>query len=180
MNQQGIAARYLIYLDHDLTLDDISNKNYLVNKELNLAYYEGIINSQTENSHGFICYSKKINYQIYRYIPELSQDTVQNIIRTKEANGKSSLSIISNYKKVVITDYGLDVDEIRLMKVSNHNRPGEYMKTFGIGLYTDVKNEIDLVEINGKAFPYQKNGDMINFNKPSIRSSNSRKFVFFF
>ena len=164
LNQQGIAARYLIYLDHDLTLDDISNKNYLVNKELNLAYYEGIINSQTENSHGFICYSKKINYQIYRYIPELSQDTVQNIIRTKEANGKSSLSIISNYKKVVITDYGLDVDEIRLMKVSNHNRPGEYMTTFGIGLYTDVKNEIDLVEINGKTFPYQKNGDMINFN----------------
>lgn len=74
LDREGIAARYVIYADDDLTIDDISNKHYVLNKELNLAYFEGITTSATQNNHGFIYYSKKINFQIYRYIPELSKD----------------------------------------------------------------------------------------------------------
>ena len=49
------------------------------------------------------------------------------------------------------------------MKVSKYG-PGGYMTYFGIGLYKDVKSEIDSAEINGKNFAYQKNNDMIIFN----------------
>ena len=38
LQKQGIATKFLIYLDDDLNLDDITNKNYVINKELNLAY----------------------------------------------------------------------------------------------------------------------------------------------
>ena len=163
LSNQGIAARYLIYLDSDLTIDEVTNKNYVVNKDLNLAYFEGITTQETENSHGYINYSKKFFIQIYKYIPELSQDKIQNIIRTKEANGKSAFNILSNYQKFVITDYGLDIDEIRFMKISNY-KPGQFLTEFGIGLYQDVKCEIDTVTINGKPFPYQKYDDSIHFN----------------
>ena len=163
LNEQGIATRYLIYLDSDLTLDDVSNKNYIINKDLNLAYFEGITTQETEKSHGFINYSKKIYFQTYKYIPELSQDKIQNIIRTKEANGKATLNIISNYKKLVITNYGLDIDEIRFMKVSNYDSR-DIMTGFQIGLYKDVKCEIDSITINGKPFPYQNNDDSIHFS----------------
>ena len=161
--RQGIATKFLIYLDNDLNLDDISNKNYTINKELNLAYFEGITTNETENYHGYINYSKKINYIIYRYIPELSKDSVQNIIRTQEQNKKSALNFIVNYKKVVITDYGQDIEEINLMKISNY-KPGQYLSNFSLGFYKDTKNEVDLVELNGKPYAYNKIGDSIEFN----------------
>ena len=164
LGNEGSVTRFLIYLDNDLTLDEVSNKNYVVNKDLNLAYFEGITTQQTQNSHGFIYYSKKIFFQTYKYIPELSQDKIQNIIRTKEANGKPTLNILSNYAKFVITDYGLDIDEIRYMKISNYREPGQYLSSFSIGLYKDVKCEIDSITINGKPFPYQKYDDAIHFN----------------
>ena len=63
-----------------------------------------------------------------------------------------------------MTDYGSDVDEIRLMKVSNY-KPDSCMTNFSIGLYKDIKSQLDLVKINGKPFNYRKNGNMINFNK---------------
>ena len=56
LHKQGILTRYLIYVDDDLNLDDISNTKYILNKELNLAYFEGITTNETENFHGFIIY----------------------------------------------------------------------------------------------------------------------------
>ena len=161
--QQGIVTRFLIYLDNDLNLDDVSNKNYIINKELNLAYFEGITTNETENFHGYINYSKKINYIIYRYIPELSKDYIQNIIRTQEQNNEPGLNFIANYKKVVITNYGQDVEEIKLMKISNYE-PGQYLSQFSLGFYKDVRKEIDLVELNGKPFSYNLNGESVEFN----------------
>ena len=163
LNRQGVAARYLIYADNDLSLDEVSNNNYILNKDLNLAYFEGIITNQTENHHGFINYSKKINYKIYQYIPELTKDSVQNIIRKQEANREANLNLIANYKKIVITEYGQDIEEIYLKKVSNYDS-GRYLSSFSLGLYKDIRSEIDLVEFNGKPFNYRKNGDSIEFN----------------
>ena len=163
LDSQGIAARFLIYADDDITLDDISNKQYTLNKELNLAYFEGITTSETNNNHGFIYYSKKINFQIYRYIPEFSKDIQNNIIRNKELNNQAKLNNLAKYKKVVITEYGQDIEEINLMKVSNY-QSGQYVSNFSLGLYLDVKNQIDLVELNGKPYNYQYNNYNINFN----------------
>ena len=53
---------------------------------------------------------------IYRYIPELSEDTLENIIRNKEINNKQNLNYLVNYKKVVMIEYGQDIEEIILMK----------------------------------------------------------------
>ena len=63
----GIETKFLIYLDDNLNLDDITNKNYVINKELNLAYFEGITTKETEMNHGNINYSEKINFQITKY-----------------------------------------------------------------------------------------------------------------
>ena len=59
LDDQGISARFLIYADDDITIDDISNQHYTLNKELNLAYFEGITTSETSKNHGFINYIKK-------------------------------------------------------------------------------------------------------------------------
>ena len=163
LDDQGISARFLIYADDDITIDDISNKQYTLNKELNLAYFEGITTSETNNNHGFIYYSKNINYQIYRYIPEFTKDIQNNIIRNKELSNQAKLNFIAKYKKVVITEYGQDVEEINLMKVSNY-APGQYLSYFSVGLYMDEKNQIDLVELNGKPYNYQYDNYNIKFN----------------
>ena len=170
LGPEGIAVKYLIYLDDDLNLDDVSNKNYTVNKELNLAYFEGITTKETEYSHGFINYSKKIDFIIYKYIPELSKDTVQNIIRRKEENNEKGFNIIAKYIKIVITDYGQDIEEIILRKTSNYDS-GEYLPGFSIGFYKDTRYEIDIAELNGKSHPYNKINDCIEFNNIKINNN---------
>ena len=161
VDRPGIAARYLIYLDNDLSLDDISNKNYIVNKDLNLAFFEGVTTDQTEKIHGYINYSKKIDFKIYQYIPELTEKIVQYIIQTQEAVNKRSLNIIANYKKTVFTDYGQDVEEIFLEKVTH---PEGYIIFSSLGLYNNIRNEIDSVEINNKPITFRKNGNDVEFN----------------
>ena len=170
LGPEGMAVKYLIYLDDDLNLDDVSNKNYTVDKDLNLTYFEGITTKETEYSHGFINYSKKIDFIIYKYIPELSKDTVQNIIRRKEENNEKGFNIIAKYIKIVITDYGQDIEEIILRKMSNYNS-GEYLTSFSIGFYKDIRYEIDNAELNGKSHPYNKINDCIEFNNIKINNN---------
>ena len=121
LDEKGISVRFLIYLENDLNLDDISNKNYIVNKELNLAYFEGITTTETENHHGYIYYSKQIDFLIYKYIPELTENILQNIIINKEKDNQPNLNYIEIYRKIVITEKGQNIEEINLMKVSNYN-----------------------------------------------------------
>ena len=163
LQKQGIITKFLICVEDNLNLDDISNKNYVINKKLNLAYFEGITIKETENIHGYIYYSKKINNKIYTFIPELKGELLQNIINNKEMNNQPKLNYLAKYKKVVITDYGQDIEEINFMKVSNYN-PGQYLTSFSFGLYKDTKNEIDLAELNGKPYNYRNNNDSIEFN----------------
>ena len=107
--------------------------------------------------------SKKINFQIYRYIPEFSKDIQNNIIRNKELNNEEKLNCLAKYKKVVMTEYGQDIEEINLMKASNY-KPGNYSSYFFVGLYKDIKNQIDLVELNGKPCNYQFENYNIKIN----------------
>ena len=169
----GIETKFLIYLDDNLNLDDITNKNYVINKELNLAYFEGITTKETEMNHGNINYSEKINFQIYNYIPELSEDILQNIIRNKEMDNQPNINYLAKYKKVVITDYGQDIEEINFMKLSNYN-PGEKLSHFSFGLYKDTRHEITLVELNGKPCEYKNNNDNIEIN--NINCYNNQFF----
>ena len=167
LGKEGILAKFLIYTDDDIIIDDISNKNYIFNKELNLAYFEGITNNETEKSHGQINYSKKIHFKIYQYIPELTQDMIQNIIINKEINNESKLNIIAKYKKIVMREYGQEIEEIDFRKVSNY--PSEkYLSWHSIGLYKNIKNEIDLVEINGKKYNYEIKNDQIRIDNLKI------------
>ena len=163
LDKEGMAVRYLIYLDEDLNLDDISNKDYIIKKELNLVYFKGITTNKTENIHGYLNYSKKINFIIYKYIPDLSEDIIQNIIKNKESNKKHIFYCIAKYIKILITEYGQDIEEIILKKVSNYG-PGEYLTYFSIGLYKDIKKEIDIAEINGKPYTYEIIDDSIKFD----------------
>ena len=163
LDKEGMAVRYLIYLDEDLNLDDISNKDYIIKKELNLVYFKGITTNKTENIHGYLNYSKKINFIIYKYIPDLSEDTIQNIIKNKESNKKPIFYCIAKYIKILITEYGQDIEEIILKKVSNYGT-GEYLSYFSIGLYKDTKKEIYVAEINVKPYTYEIIDDSIKFD----------------
>ena len=79
---------------------------------------------------------------------------IQNIIINKEINNESKLNIIAKYKKIVMREYGQEIEEIDFRKVSNY--PSEkYLSWHSIGLYKNIKNEKDLVEINGKKYNYE-------------------------
>ena len=58
----------LIYTEDDIKIDYITQKKYIHNKELNLAYYEGIASADISSLRAYVYISKKIDYQIYRYI----------------------------------------------------------------------------------------------------------------
>ena len=163
LKSQGMVIRFLIYSDSDLNIDDVSNKKYVVNKDLNLAYFEGIITQEEETENAYINYSKKMSFEIYKYIPELSKDKIQNIIRKKEEEINEDYNIIATYAKYVITDYGLDVDEIRFIKTTNYRSPGACISNFSIGLYEDIRCEVDSCTVNGKPCNYQINDDFIDF-----------------
>ena len=62
-----------------------------------------------------------------------------------------------------MTDYGQDIEEINLMKVSNYDS-GKYLTSFSKGFYKETRKEIDLVELNGKQYPYQIKNDSVEFN----------------
>ena len=104
-----------------------------------------------------------MSFEIYKYIPELSKDKIQNIIRKKEEEINEDYNIIATYAKYVITDYGLDVDEIRFIKTTNYRGPGACITNFSIGLYEDIRCEVDSCTVNGKPCNYQINDDFIDF-----------------
>ena len=69
----------LIVTEDDIKIDYITKKNYILNKELNLAYYEGISSADVSSLLAYVFFTKKINYKIYQYIPEFRKSE-KNII----------------------------------------------------------------------------------------------------
>ena len=60
LNEKDVLVKFLIYGVDNIKVDDISNKNCVLDKELNLAYFEGKKTNETMLQHVFIIYSKKL------------------------------------------------------------------------------------------------------------------------
>ena len=160
LNDQGVFVQFIIYGEDNIQIDDISNKNYILDKELNLAYFEG--KTTRETAHGFINYSKKINYQIYNYIPEY-QEIENQIILNKSNTNEMKIIVLAIYKKITFTDYGQEIDELYKIKVINYGG-GTKITNYSLGLMTNTQFDVDLVELNGKMADYYKDYASIVIN----------------
>ena len=54
LNKIGTPVRFLIYTEDNIKIDDITNENYVFNRDLNLAYFEGKTTKETTSSHGYV------------------------------------------------------------------------------------------------------------------------------
>ena len=115
-------------------------------------------------NRGSLLYSKVFDYQIYKYIPEFKSEE-NNIINKKEADNKMAINILARYKKVVITDYGQEIEDIYKIKMSNY--PSKiFYREFSYALIVDSKYEINSVELNGQKVEFSTKGysiDIPNF-----------------
>ena len=162
LNKEDVLAKFLIYGEEGIKIDDITNKNYIFNKELNLAYFEGKTTSETVLGHGYINYSKIINFQIYKYISEF-QKKEEEIIKIKNNNENNVIAVLAIYKNIIITDFGQEVDEIYKLILLNYEG-GTISKTISHGLMIDKRFDVDLVELNGRKTEYTKENSSIKIN----------------
>ena len=162
LNKKDVIAQFLIYGADNIIIDDITNKNYVLDKKLNLGYFQGKTNNETVLDHGYVNYSKKINYQIYKYIPEFKKKE-EEIINNKNYNKESSIAILAIYKKVVITEFGQEIEELFKLKLLNYEG-GAFSSTYTRGLLLDTKYEVELVELNGMKTEYTKEDSSIKIN----------------
>ena len=164
MNAKNIYIQFLIYGEGNIQIDDISNKNFILDKELNLAYFEGKLIGEIKPE--FINYSKKINYQIYRYIPEFREYESQ-IISNKNDNKENSIIILAIFKNINITDYGQEIFFLFKIKLINCNA-GTLITTYSLGLMLDTEYSVDSVELNGKKAEYSVNNSSITIKNFGI------------
>ena len=163
---KDMYTQYLIYAVDNIQIDEITNKKFILEKELNLAYFEGKTTSDFET--GFIYYSKKINYTIYKYIPELRNYESQII--NLNSNKVKSISVIAVYKNIVITDYGQDITHLFKVKVINYGE-GYSLSTYSIGLMLNTKYSVDSVLLNGKNTEYSKDNTSISIKNFGITNN---------
>ena len=150
-NKIDTLLKYEITVDNDIQIDDVTNEYFKLNN--NWAYFEGKTTNEIIVKPGSVIYSKKINYQIYKYIPEYKSKEYE-IIKTKETNNNNiGINILAKYVKVVITNYGQEIEELYNIKISNYPSTN-YNKNFYHGLLLDTKHEIELVELNGEKTEY--------------------------
>ena len=162
LNEQDEYVQFIIYGDDHIRLDDISNKYYKFDKELNLAYFEGKTTRETIQQHGFVHYSKKFNSEIYNYIPEYLQRENQ-IILNKSNTNESKIIVLAIYKKIIFTEYGQEIDELYKIKVINYPG-GSYVTSYYFGLLQNIQYDIVSVEVNGRKADYAKHASSILFN----------------
>ena len=164
-------VQFLIYSSDSILIDDITNKKFILDKELNLAYFEGKLTNDTKIvEHGYINYSRQIYYQIYKYIPEFIKKE-EEIITNKYNNEEKKIVFLAKYKKINITDYGQDVEEIIKIKFINYPG-GTWCTAISYGLMIDKKSEVELVELNGKKTDYSNENFSIKIN--NINASNNQ------
>ena len=164
-------VQFLIYSSDSILIDDITNKKFILDKELNLAYFEGKLTNDTKIvEHGYINYSRQIYYQIYKYIPEFIKKE-EEIITNKYNNEEKKIVFLAKYKKINITDYGQDVEEIIKIKFINYPG-GTWCTAISYGLMIDKKSEVELVELNGKKTDYSNENFSIQIN--NINASNNQ------
>ena len=54
------------------------------NPELNLVYYEGKVSEENRGYMGYVYFSKRINYEIYKYLPNFKSKESE-IIKKKDS-----------------------------------------------------------------------------------------------
>ena len=148
LREPGVLTRFLIKCDDDIQIDDVTNDYFKISKGLNMACFEGKTSNEIIVNRGYLIYSKKYNYQIYEYIPEFKSKE-DDIIKKKEADNKMAINILARYKKVVITDYGQEIEDIYKVKLSYY--PSKiFSQTITYPLILNSKYEINSVKLNGQ------------------------------
>ena len=170
LNKIGTPVRFLIYTEDNIKIDDITNENYVFNRDLNLAYFEGKTTKETTSSHGYVHYSKTINFQIYKFIPEYKKFEDEILTIKQNTSKEDEVSFLAIYKKIIITDYGQDIEEIYKFKLSNFE-PGVFLPTISHGLLKETKYEIYFVELNGKKADYTDAESLITINNFGARNN---------
>lgn len=163
LNEINMPVQFLIYAEDNIKIDDITNENYKFNKELNMAYFEGKTTNETTSGHGYIYYSKYVNFQIYKFIPEYIKIEDEIITNKQNRSGAREINVLAIYKKVIITDNGQDIDELFKFKLSNYG-PGTFSTNISHGLMKNTKFDVNLVELNGKKVDYTKGESTITIN----------------
>ena len=163
LKKEGVLTSFLIKGGDDIQIDDVTNQNFKVYKSMNVAYFEGKITKEIIINNGYLLYSKKYNYQIYKYIPEFKNEE-NNTIKLKENDYKIAINVLARYKKVVITDYGQEIEDIFKIKLSNYPSKMPCSK-ISYPLEWNFKYEINIVELNGQKVDFLIIGNSINIFK---------------
>ena len=161
LSENDTYVEFLIYGEGNILIDDISNKKFVLDKELNLAHFEG----KSTREVGFINYSKKINFKIYKYIPELTK--LESQIINNNSNKTDSICPIAIYNKIVITDYGQEVYHIFKLKLINCNA-GASITTYSLGLMQKTQYSVDSVLLNGKDVEHSTDNALITIKNFGI------------
>jgi len=170
LKEPGVLTRFLIKSGDDIQIDDVTNNYFKINNGKNTAFFEGKTTNEIIVNTVYLIYSKKYNYQIYEYIPEFKSKE-NDIINKKEENNKMSVNILARYKKVVITDYGQEIDDIYKVKLSNY--PSKiYCPEISYGLILNSKYEINSVELNGQKVEFSVNDYIIDI--PNFGAFNNQ------
>ena len=167
LNDKNIPVQFLIYTEDNIKIDDVTNENYKFNKELNVAYFEGKTTNETSLGHGYVYYSKIVNFQIYKFIPEYIKKEDEIIATKQNSSGARVINVLAIYKKVIITDEGQDIDELFKFKLTNYD-PGTFSTDISHGLMKNTKFEVNLVELNGKKADYTEGDSTITINNVGI------------
>ena len=158
-DKTNVLLKYEINTDNDIQIDDVTNEYFKINKLANWVLFEGKTTNEIIVKPGSVIYSKKINYQIYKYIPEY-KNKENDIIKIKDANNNIGYNVLAKYIKYNITNYGQEIEELYKIKVSNYPSRN-YLINFNHGLLQDTKYEIELVELNGEKAEYLDEDSLI-------------------
>ena len=118
-DKTNVLLKYEINTDNDIQIDDVTNEYFKINKLANWVLFEGKTTNEIIVKPGSVIYSKKINYQIYKYIPEY-KNKENDIIKIKDANNNIGYNVLAKYIKFNITNYGQEIEELYKIKVSNY------------------------------------------------------------
>ncbi len=163
LTRNNVLTKYIISHDDNIKIDDITNEYFKRNESLNLIYFEGKTTNEMIEKPGSIFFSKKILYSIYNYIPEFKSKE-DNIIKMKESNNKIAVNILARYKKVIITNYGQEVEDIYKIKISNYETK-VYCVNLNYPLILNKRYEVNLVELNGQKVEYSAKDSSITILK---------------
>ena len=159
LKQQDSLVKYIIYGVDDILIDDVTNSYFQKNQKLNLIYYEGKVSEDNRGYIGYVYYSKRINYEIYKYLPNFKSKESE-IIEKKDSTKEQIRNFLGRYKYVKITDEGQEVEEIFKCKISNYP-VGVFVTSFSIGLMLNTEFDVDYVKLNGKNVQYTKGDGQI-------------------